>query len=39
MSANPVSPATQATLLLCSPLRAGRNKDVQPLSIGEFNEL
>jgi predicted Rossmann fold nucleotide-binding protein DprA/Smf involved in DNA uptake len=39
MSANPLSPATQATLLLCSPLRAGRNKDVQPLSIGEFNEL
>ena len=39
MSANPPSPATQATLLLCSPLRAGRNKDVQPLSIGEFNEL
>lgn len=39
MSANPLSPATQAALLLCSPLRAGRNKDVQPLSIGEFNEL
>jgi predicted Rossmann fold nucleotide-binding protein DprA/Smf involved in DNA uptake len=39
MSANPLSPAIQATLLLCSPLRAGRNKDVQPLSIGEFNEL
>lgn len=39
MSINPLSPATQATLLLCSPLRAGRNKDVQPLSIGEFNEL
>jgi predicted Rossmann fold nucleotide-binding protein DprA/Smf involved in DNA uptake len=39
MSANPLSTATQATLLLCSPLRAGRNKDVQPLSIGEFNEL
>jgi predicted Rossmann fold nucleotide-binding protein DprA/Smf involved in DNA uptake len=39
MSAHPLSPATQATLLLCSPLRAGRNKDVQPLSIGEFNEL
>jgi len=39
MSANPLSPATQATLLLCSPLRAGRNKDVQPLSVGEFNEL
>lgn len=39
MSANPLSPATQATLLLCSPLRAGRNKDVQPLSIGEFNEV
>jgi predicted Rossmann fold nucleotide-binding protein DprA/Smf involved in DNA uptake len=39
MSANPLSPATQATLLLCSPLRAGRNKDAQPLSIGEFNEL
>jgi predicted Rossmann fold nucleotide-binding protein DprA/Smf involved in DNA uptake len=39
MSANPYSPATQATLLLCSPLRAGKNKDVQPLSIGEFNEL
>ena len=39
MSTHPLSPATQATLLLCSPLRAGRNKDVQPLSIGEFNEL
>lgn len=39
MSAHPLSPATQTTLLLCSPLRAGRNKDVQPLSIGEFNEL
>jgi len=39
MSANPLSPITQVTLLLCSPLRAGRNKDVQPLSIGEFNEL
>jgi hypothetical protein len=39
MSANPLSPAAQATLLLCSPLRAGRNKDVPPLSIGEFNEL
>ncbi|MBE0544451.1 MAG: DNA-protecting protein DprA [Verrucomicrobia bacterium] len=39
MGAHPLSPATQATLLLCSPLRAGRNKDVQPLSIGEFNEL
>lgn len=39
MSANPLSPATQITLLLCSPLRAGRNKDAQPLSIGEFNEL
>jgi predicted Rossmann fold nucleotide-binding protein DprA/Smf involved in DNA uptake len=39
MSANPYSPVTQATLLLCSPLRAGRNKDVQPLSIAEFNEL
>lgn len=39
MSANLLSPATQATLLLCSPLRAGRNKDAQPLSIGEFNEL
>jgi predicted Rossmann fold nucleotide-binding protein DprA/Smf involved in DNA uptake len=39
MSANAPSPATQAVLLLCSPLRAGRNKDVQPLSIGEFNEL
>jgi predicted Rossmann fold nucleotide-binding protein DprA/Smf involved in DNA uptake len=39
MNAHPFSPATQATLLLCSPLRAGRNKDVPPLSIGEFNEL
>jgi predicted Rossmann fold nucleotide-binding protein DprA/Smf involved in DNA uptake len=39
MSANPLSPATQATLLLCSPLRAGKNKGVAPLSIGEFNEL
>jgi DNA processing protein len=39
MNANPFSPATQATLLLCSPLRAGRNKENQPLSIGEFNEL
>lgn len=39
MSADPLSAATQATLLLCSPLRAGRNKDAQPLSIGEFNEV
>ena len=39
MSAHPPSPATQAALLLCSPLRAGKNKDVQPLSTGEFNEL
>ena len=39
MSANFLSPATQATLLLCSPLRAGKNKGVAPLSIGEFNEL
>ena len=39
MNAHPLSPVTQATLLLCSPLRAGRNKDVQPLSLGEFNEL
>jgi predicted Rossmann fold nucleotide-binding protein DprA/Smf involved in DNA uptake len=39
MSANSLSPATQVTLLLCSPLRAGKNKGVQPLSIGEFNEL
>lgn len=39
MSADPLSAATQATLLLCSPLRAGRSKDTQPLSIGEFNEL
>lgn len=39
MNAHPLSPATQATLLLCSPLRAGRNKDVSPLSIGEFNDL
>jgi predicted Rossmann fold nucleotide-binding protein DprA/Smf involved in DNA uptake len=39
MNANPLSPATQATLLLCSPLRAGKNKGVAPLSIGEFNEL
>jgi predicted Rossmann fold nucleotide-binding protein DprA/Smf involved in DNA uptake len=39
MSANPFSPATQVTLLLCSPLRAGKNKNVAPLSIGEFNEL
>ncbi len=39
MSVNPLSPATQAVLLLCSPLRAGKNKDVQPLSTGEFNEL
>jgi len=39
MSCNPFSPATQATLLLCSPLRAGKNKGVAPLSIGEFNEL
>lgn len=30
---------TQAALLLCSPLRAGKNKGVSPLSIGEFNEL
>jgi predicted Rossmann fold nucleotide-binding protein DprA/Smf involved in DNA uptake len=39
MSANPLSPATQAALLLCSPLRAGKSKGVSPLSIGEFNEL
>lgn len=39
MSANPFSASTQVTLLLCSPLRAGRNKEIQPLSIGEFNEL
>jgi predicted Rossmann fold nucleotide-binding protein DprA/Smf involved in DNA uptake len=39
MSATILSPATQAVLLLCSPLRGGKNKDVQPLSIGEFNEL
>jgi predicted Rossmann fold nucleotide-binding protein DprA/Smf involved in DNA uptake len=39
MSANPLSPTTQATLLLCSPLRAGKNKGASPLSIGEFNEL
>jgi predicted Rossmann fold nucleotide-binding protein DprA/Smf involved in DNA uptake len=39
MSATSISPATQAALLLCSPLRAGKNKGVQPLSIGEFNEL
>lgn len=39
MSTNPLSPITQAALLLCSPLRAGRNKEVPPLSIGEFNEL
>ncbi|HEY5234351.1 MAG TPA: DNA-processing protein DprA [Verrucomicrobiae bacterium] len=39
MSVNSFSPATQATLLLCSPLRAGKNKGVSPLSIGEFNEL
>ena len=39
MSANHLSSATQAALLLCSPLRAGRNKEVQPLSLGEFNEL
>jgi predicted Rossmann fold nucleotide-binding protein DprA/Smf involved in DNA uptake len=39
MSATSLSPATQIALLLCSPLRAGKNKDVQPLSIGEFNEL
>lgn len=39
MSAKPLSPATQATLLLCSPLRAGKNKGDAPLSIGEFNEL
>lgn len=39
MSANSLSSATQAALLLCSPLRAGKNKGVSPLSIGEFNEL
>ena len=39
MSANPFSATTQVTLLLCSPLRAGKNKGVSPLSIGEFNEL
>jgi predicted Rossmann fold nucleotide-binding protein DprA/Smf involved in DNA uptake len=39
MSAESLSPVLQTTLLLCSPLRAGRNKDVLPLSLGEFNEL
>jgi len=39
MSANSISSATQAALLLCSPLRAGKSKGVAPLSIGEFNEL
>ena len=39
MSTTSFSPVTQAALLLCSPLRAGKNKGVQPLSIGEFNEL
>lgn len=39
MSADSFSASTQVTLLLCSPLRAGKNKDIQPLSIGEFNEL
>ncbi|HEX5218208.1 MAG TPA: DNA-processing protein DprA [Verrucomicrobiae bacterium] len=39
MSAHPLSPAAQVALLLCSPLRAGKNKAVQPLSLGEFNEL
>ncbi len=39
MNTGPLSPATQAILLLCSPLRAGKNRGVQPLSLGEFNEL
>jgi predicted Rossmann fold nucleotide-binding protein DprA/Smf involved in DNA uptake len=39
VNANSLSPETQAILLLCSPLRAGRSKGVQPLSTGEFNEL
>jgi len=39
MNANSISSATQAALLLCSPLRAGKSKGVAPLSIGEFNEL
>ena len=38
-NAKALSPALQVTLLLCSPLRAGRNKEAQPLSIGELNEL
>jgi predicted Rossmann fold nucleotide-binding protein DprA/Smf involved in DNA uptake len=39
MNTNVLSPVMQVTLLLCSPLRAGKDKGVQPLSIGEFNEL
>src|SRR5205807_1217552 len=34
-----LSETTQATLLLCGPLVAAKVKDVQPLSLGEFNEL
>ena len=34
-----LSETTQATLLLCGPLVAAKLKDVQPLSLGEFNEL
>jgi predicted Rossmann fold nucleotide-binding protein DprA/Smf involved in DNA uptake len=38
-SDTPLSAATQAVLLLASPLRAGRHKEAQPLTAGEFNEL
>src|SRR5438874_2707991 len=34
-----LSETTQATLLLCGHLVAAKVKDVQPLSLGEFNEL
>src|SRR2546428_4069385 len=34
-----LSETTQATLLLCGPLVAAKVKDVQPLSLGEFNDL
>ena len=34
-----LSETTQATLLLCGPLVAAKVKDLQPLSLGEFNDL
>ncbi len=34
-----LSPTTQTTLLLCAPFVAAKQKDSEPLSPGEFNEL